>query len=310
MGGITFFCFFLRFVVFRLPESPKYPLSKGRDADAVRAMFQFGKMCGRPLTDDVLSVRMLRTAAGEEASMDMDEPMAQPRPTWKEGLMRNVQRLRQNLTHTSPYPSKTGVRALFATKRLGYTTTIIWLLWAIIGLAYPLFTSFIVIYLGNSAQDGDNSTYKTYRNYFIVSVCGVPGSILAAFLVEVPRSGRRGALFISTLLSGVFLFGYTGVRSAVGSLAFSCVTTFTQNIMYGVLYCYTPEAFPAPLRGTADGISAGFNRVMGMVAVIVAIWGANSDAAATPIYISAALFIASALLMLTLRVETAERTAL
>ncbi len=40
--------------------------------------------------------------------------------------------------------------------------------------------------------------------------------------------------------------------------------------MYGVLYAYTPEVFPAPNRGTGTGIASFFNRVAGLCAPIVA----------------------------------------
>lgn len=38
--------------------------------------------------------------------------------------------------------------------------------------------------------------------------------------------------------------------------------------MYGVLYAYTPEVFPAPNRGTGTGIASFFNRLAGLCAPI------------------------------------------
>ena len=38
MGGIMFIMFFLRFFVFKLYESPKYLMGRGRDEEAVRAV--------------------------------------------------------------------------------------------------------------------------------------------------------------------------------------------------------------------------------------------------------------------------------
>lgn len=35
----------------------------------------------------------------------------------------------------------------------------------------------------------------------------------------------------------------------------SCLEAFLQNIIYGTLYAYMPEVFPAPNRGTGSGIS-------------------------------------------------------
>lgn len=59
--------------------------------------------------------------------------------------------------------------------------------------------------------------------------------------------------------------------------------------MYGVLYAYTPEVFFSRIRGTAVGLAASFNRVLGVFAPIIAIY-ANLQTSA-PIFVSGALFI-------------------
>ncbi|KAL4400817.1 transmembrane transporter [Malassezia pachydermatis] len=310
-GSYTLFCFFIRFVVFRIPESPKFLLSKGRDGDAVRAMHQFAKMCGKPLPEGMLTIAKLRAAAGQQVDMDFEEDSYVPPRTIKEKILVKMNNFKQNFKSSGSDTSLTHLKPLFHTFAMGYTTAIIWLLWALIGLAYPLFNAFIVLYLGGG---GTLSEDKVYRNYVIVSVCGIPGSLLATWMVDLPRSGRRGAMAIGTLLTGIFLFGFTGVdgENTDGQLAFSCVTSFTQNIMYGVLYCYTPETFPAPLRGAADGVASSLNRIFGLFASIIKIYAPSHTQTqrAIPIYVGAALFILSGLLMLTLRVETAARTSL
>jgi len=45
---------------------------------------------------------------------------------------------------------------------------------------------------------------------------------------------------IATLLTGIFLFLFTSSTDASFQLAFNCLVAFFQNIMYGVLYAYTP----------------------------------------------------------------------
>ncbi|WFD23160.1 hypothetical protein MEQU1_001846 [Malassezia equina] len=307
-GAYTLLCFIARFFIFRIPESPKFLISKGRDADAVVAMHKLAKMCGKPLPDGMLTVATLRSAAGQD--VDMTEITGEE--TMPSTLKGRVQILYEdfvnNLTHSQSHNPFDHLKPLFSSRAMGYTTAVIWTLWALIGLAYPLFNAFIVLYLEGS--DGDSTPVNTvYRNYVIVSVCGIPGSLLAAWLVDLPRSGRRGAMAFGTLLTGIFLFGFTGAGDSSDSqLAFSSVVSFTQNIMYGVLFCYTPETFPAPLRGAADGVGSSLNRVFGLFASIIYIYG--GDNASAPIYVSATLFIVCALLMLTLRVETAARTAL
>ena len=43
-----------------------------------------------------------------------------------------------------------------------------------------------------------------------------------------------------------------------------------KNIYYGTLYAYTPEVLPSAHRGTGNGISIGFNRLMGIMSAVVA----------------------------------------
>jgi len=63
------------------------------------------------------------------------------------------------------------VKALWSTPRLAYSTSLVVLLWGMIGLAYPLYNAFLPIYLANAgAQASDGSVFVTYRNYVIISV--------------------------------------------------------------------------------------------------------------------------------------------
>ena len=54
-----------------------------------------------------------------------------------------------------------------------------------------------------------------------------------------------------------------------------------RNAMYGVLYAYTPEAFPTPHRGTGDALASAFNRVMGLIAPIIKIATTSRDGSST-----------------------------
>lgn len=86
--------------------------------------------------------------------------------------------------------------------------------------------------------------------------------------------------------------------------------------MYGVLYAYTPEAFPAPHRGTGDALCPALNRIGGFIAPLIKISTtpiSGSTSAATvdgPIFVSAALFMVATVLTILLPIETAGKTAL
>ncbi|KAK4697543.1 hypothetical protein P7C71_g542, partial [Lecanoromycetidae sp. Uapishka_2] len=98
--------------------------------------------------------------------------------------------------------SKDRIAPLFATRRLGLMTALVWFCWATIGMGYPLFNSFLPQYLQNAGKDTPPTPNNiVYRNYAITSIVGVPGSIIAAYTVNVEFIGRKGALIIAAFLA-------------------------------------------------------------------------------------------------------------
>jgi len=107
-------------------------------------------------------------------------------------------------------------------------------IWGLIGLAYPLYNAFLPTYLAaRNGVGGSSGVNSTYRDYAIISTCGIPGSILAAWFVELPRSGRKGALAVSTLITGVFVFALTGAPNNAAYLALNCIAAcFQVSVMW------------------------------------------------------------------------------
>ncbi|KAI1211782.1 MFS general substrate transporter [Annulohypoxylon truncatum] len=304
IGLITFVMFLIRFAIFRLFESPKYLLSQGRQSEAVAVIhgiaYQNGKMTW--LTEEIL-----------DAVADVDGTERTPARTSTTSI------IKKNLSSFS----LDRIRPLFQNRRLGTATLLIWFCWSTIGLGYPLFNAFLPQYLshgGSGAPVNDESmvaydaaSSATYRNYAIISVVGVPGSLLAAYTVDhkSPFLGRKGTLAISTLVSAIFLFFFVKFGTTPNSqLFFTCVEAFCQNIMYGVLYAFSdPEIFPAPVRGAGTGVASFLNRVLGLIAPILA---ANipGDGTTAPIYMSAILILAAFVGMVLIPIETRGRQRL
>lgn len=301
IGLITFAMFALRFFVFHLFESPKFLLNKGRQDEAVAVVHGIASRNG---SKTWLTSELLDNVAAED-----EEPvssMAYIDQSGKAALLKNKFK----------GFSLDRVRPLFKNRVLGLATALIWFCWATIGMGYPLFNAFLPQFfarhgdtpLGDQGLQDEGSTIspRTYRNYAITSVMGVPGSLLAAYLVDHPSPflGRRGTLASSTFISAVFLFFFAIYGTTPTSqLAFSCVEAFAQNIMYGVLYAFTPEVFPAPVRGAGTGVASFLNRITGLMAPILA---ANmpGDSATTPIYLSAVLILAAFVGMCLIPIET------
>ena len=276
--------FICRFFFFHLFESPKFLLSRGRQSEAVAVVhgIAYHNNSKTWLTEQILN------EIGGDPEVSTDAKLG------------TVEIMRRSLGKFSTQR----VGPLFSSRKLGLTTALIWFQWTTIGMAYPLFNAFLPQYLSHGgatpppSPDGALATPitgETYRSYAITSIVGVPGSILAAYTVDhkSPFLGRRGTLAISTLVSAIFLFFFVSLGTTPGAqLFFSCVEAFSQNIMYGVLYAFTPEIFPAPVRGAGTGVASFLNRVTGLVAPVLAAT-VPGDGTSGPVYLSAILILAA-----------------
>lgn len=303
-GGLTLFMFLLR-MLFRMPETPKYLLGKGLDEQAVEVVQNIAKRNGSTTWLTVSHFEAVdRQLAMQKALRESEEEAEQVATTSSavNAEKRNI--IKRNLDKFAPDK----IRSLFSSPRLALSTSLMLFLWCSIGMAYPLYNSFIPIYLERKGVTyGATSINTTYRNYAIQAVCGIPASLLGGVTVDMKRIGRKGTGTFACLCTGVFLFLFTRASTPASVLGFSCAIAFFQNLVYGLLYSYTPELFPAPVRGTANGLVAMFNRLSGLMAPIIAAYiGIDTD---MPVWISAALFMVAGLVFLALPYEMRGRAA-
>ncbi|KZV97996.1 membrane transporter [Exidia glandulosa HHB12029] len=263
-GALVFVMSILRITIIHLNETPKYLVGVGRDEQVVETLQSIAHKYNRPCS---LTLQQLEACGVTKVSH------AKSRASFAEVWLH--------------------IRGLYATRRMGISTTLIWFSWTLIGLAYPLYNVFLPSYLkSRGAQFGDTSAYTQWRNYAVINVCGIFGPIPAAYLCAT-RIGRRGTMVVGGLITMVFFFAYTQVRNDAQNLGFNCAVNFSLNIYYGTLYAYTPEVLPSAHRGTGNGIAIGCNRIMGILsAVIATVADTNTP---VPIYICAALYLVMAI---------------
>lgn len=153
---------------------------------------------------------------------------------------------------------------------MALSTTLIMIIWAFLGLAFPLYNAFLPFILATrGAEFGDGSTDVTYRSSLIVAAFGLPGALAGAGLAQIPRLGRKGALILSMLGTGAALFGSTFAQNSTVLLRWQVMFNFCSNIMFAVLYTYTPEIFPTKDRGTGNALTATCSRIFGLMAVSI-----------------------------------------
>ncbi|KAK1225265.1 MFS sugar transporter [Marasmius sp. AFHP31] len=257
LGALTICLWALRFFVFKLFESPRFLVGIGKDAEAVEVIEKVAKFNS---TTTSLTVEQLASAGKIALNEKVDHGSSGSK---RKGL----------LSKTSVFGSK-HIKALFRTRKLALTTSLLISMWGIIGLASTLYNSFLPFLLTTrGAQFGDGSLYITYRNQFI----------------------------LSTGLTGAFLFATTTARSSNALLGWNCGYTFCSNMMYGVLYAISPEIFPAKDRGTGNGLVSTATRVFGVIAPVIALYADLQTS--VPVYVAGALIIFAGALALLLPYE-------
>lgn len=273
-GGFVLLCALARVFVIRMVESPKYDIANGNDENVVRTFEKLAASAGKPNPLDLNELKALGAVEKAGNSKKSFVQLINPNNAFRD--------------------FKFHVEGLFATRTLGLSTFLNFLSWTLIGLAYPLYNAFLPQYLNSrNAALGDSSLNTTMRDNLIVNICSIFGPVIAGPLCEVKVLGRRGTMVIGSLLTMVFMFVYTTVRTPAQNLGFSCAINVCLNIYYGTLFAYTPEVLPAAHRGSGNGLSVSLARAAGTIAPVVAYYSNTKSAA--PVYIMAALFLGLAI---------------
>lgn len=110
MGAFTIIMFLLRFLVFDLHESPKYLMGRGKDAQAVESIHAVARYNGVESTLVVEDLSKFDTAESRTRYTTVGA-----------AVERNLEKFK--FDH---------IRALFATKQLVFSTSLIMTLWALI----------------------------------------------------------------------------------------------------------------------------------------------------------------------------------
>jgi Major Facilitator Superfamily len=196
----------LRVTVVRLKETPKFLVGEGEDEKVVEVLQGIAQKYNRPCSLTLERMQACNALSPErQTSVDANSK-----------------------SKFSPSKVLIHLRGLFETKKIGLSTSLIWFSWLLIGLAYPLYNVFLPTYLKTrGAQVGVTSAYITWRDYALVNFSGIFGPILAGYMCHSKYFwGRRGTMIIGALVTMIFFFCYTQVRSAAENLGFNCAIDF------------------------------------------------------------------------------------
>lgn len=218
LGTLVIVLAMIRLFLFRIPESPYFLLSRGRDAEAVEVVEYLSQQSKKPTTLTLDQLRSINDIHGRPTN---DSTI---KPSFKNILLEHFQDM-----------SFSRLKVLWGTPKLALHTSLIIWIWASIGVAYPLYTYFLPLYLTAKFQSisYDYSTSSTYRQYCYIAACTVPGPIAAGFAIQ-SKLGRRYCMALGTILSGVLLYLSTIASTNGAVVGFNCGATAVINFMFAI----------------------------------------------------------------------------
>ncbi|EXJ86198.1 hypothetical protein A1O1_06568 [Capronia coronata CBS 617.96] len=257
IGAITVAVFVLRFVVFRFKESPKYLLYRGQDEKAIEVLQHIAHYNKREchLTLETFAALTSDSSSASTSGSGSHDAILGSGSNQKNLPLR--QRLKLELSR---------FKVLFSSSSMTRLVVLVWIIYAFDYWGFTIAGSFLPTILARKGRDLGLGLRETYRSYVYIYLFGIPG-VLAGTLIY---SRRRLALLLSSALFGACLFVFTAVSDEPSYIGVNGLVYFFQSMFNAVLYGWTPEAFPAPVRGSACGISSFFGRVFSIIAPIAA----------------------------------------
>ncbi|CAK3786814.1 uncharacterized MFS-type transporter -like [Lecanosticta acicola] len=250
LGGISFFVFICRFVFFRFKESPKFLVSRGHDRKAIEVLKHIAKVnkreCGVSLADF--------ESLTEQHKLTNATPGPERPKTRQEKIAGQLARYRE----------------LFKNFTMIRLTTLVWLTYAFDFWGFTLAGTYLPQILAIKNSSINVPLEQTYRNYIAIYAPGIVGVVAGSLMYRVPQIGRKLAMMVASGLMGASIFIFSTVNTQASNIGLNMMEYFFQSMFNAVLYGWTPEAFPAYIRGTASGIAAFWGRLFSILAPLTA----------------------------------------
>ncbi|KAI1354306.1 major facilitator superfamily domain-containing protein [Xylaria sp. FL0043] len=255
LGGLTLLVFFLRAVIFRLKESPKFLIYKDRDEEAIEVVHYIAKKNGRPCG---LTLTDFERLTDEDASIGT---ASTGEITAKQLVLTRKEKIFYAVNKYS---------ALFDGWQMARLTLLVWLTYILDFWGFTVAGTYLPRILALKNGSASKSLRFTYASYIYTYAPGIVGVLLGAFMYRIPSLGRKWTMTISSGLMGASIFLFATVDTVPKNLGLFTLEYFFQSMFNAVLYGWTPEAFPASIRGGACGIASFWGRLFGIISPLVA----------------------------------------
>ncbi|KAI8080196.1 major facilitator superfamily domain-containing protein [Gilbertella persicaria] len=274
---VTFVMLLLRSLWVKLPETPKFLMSQDRHNETIIVLQDIAKINGGSVQierEELPDMRRRHPNSPPQGMNDDDYDLSQTNhmDDNEDDVNRVLLSSGQHGVEEIVIEEKEKGQALrsLLSPQWRRTTLLIWAIWTITSVAYTMFNVFLPKFLETLGFEGEAmpSREQVYWDYMIYSLAGVPGSVIASWLIET-RLGRKGTMAVSAFGSSLSLFIFSIISSRFTMVISSSAVSFLATLLYAVIYGYTPEVFDTNVRGTAVGTASGLGRIAGIASPIV-----------------------------------------
>lgn len=164
----------------------------------------------------------------------------------------------QTLKRTKPPSMLANIKTVWS-KAYFHQTLMLWILWfCFVFSYYGMF-----LWLPSVMRMKGFSLIASFEYVLIMTLAQLPGYFSAAWLIE--KIGRKFVLTAYLLGSAISAYFFGTAESLAPLLIAGIFLSFFNLGAWGALYVYTPEQYPAAIRGTGAGMAASFGRLGGIL---------------------------------------------
>ncbi|KAK5018084.1 major facilitator superfamily domain-containing protein [Cryomyces antarcticus] len=256
LGAISLAVFVFRFVLFRFKESPKYLVYRGKDDKAIGVLQYIAKFNGK---QTAITLETFEALAREHNSVGSGTAI----------LGGGAKQLQSSAWEKTKLEFAR-YKMLFANKQMTRLTLLVWATYIMDFWGFTVAGTYLPTILATKNGQLHLSLEFTYRSYVYIFLPGTVGVVIGALMYGVPRVGRKWTMVLSSGLMGASIFIFSAVNDEKSNIGLNVMEYFFQSMFNAVLYGWTPEVFPAPIRGTACGLASFWGRLFGIVSPLIA----------------------------------------
>ncbi|XP_078000073.1 organic cation transporter protein-like [Glandiceps talaboti] len=214
-----------------LPESPRWLLSVGKKKEALTVIRKMAKVNKVSLPDDVIN------------------------GSWKPSIEDEPKKSEEVVEIRSRFL----IFEIFRLSNMRKKTLILMYNWTVNTLVY------YGLSFNTSSLGGDD-----FVNCFLAGAVEIPSYILSLAIMEYRLLGRRWSMFYTMVIGGIACISASFVPQCGEyvwlGITVTMISKFSISCSFSMLYVYTAELFPTPVRSVGIGLCSMFARIGGILA--------------------------------------------